>query len=57
MTKGTITTEKISISINKKTHKKLLDYCEGTLANKSKLINRIIENFLESQEIELKNKS
>lgn len=48
MPKGTITTDKVSISINKKIHKDLLNFCDDKLVNKSKLVNKLIKDFLDN---------
>ena len=54
MKKGEITTDKVSLSIDKETNKRLNDYCESTLINKSKLVSSIIDTFLDKKEEKLK---
>ena len=46
-----LTTDKVSVSIVKEVNKELSDYCEEKLINKSKLINKLIEDFLEKNKI------
>lgn len=45
--KSKISKEKISISISKEVNASLSEYCEKKLINKSKLINKLIGDFLE----------
>ena len=42
-----ISKEKISISISKDINASLSEYCDKKLINKSKLINKLINDFLE----------
>lgn len=49
-------TDKVSISLSKDINQRLSDYCNEKLVNKSKLINRLVSNFLDEITIE-KNKS
>jgi hypothetical protein len=43
-----LNTDKVSVSLSKEINKKLSDYCQDKLINKSKLINRLIDEFLRS---------
>ena len=47
--KGLITTDKISISIKKEIHTNLIEYCEDNSVNKSKIISKLIEEFLKTK--------
>jgi metal-responsive CopG/Arc/MetJ family transcriptional regulator len=42
-----VRTEKVSLSISKDTNAQLTVYCEERLMNKSKLVSRLIRDFLD----------
>jgi len=42
-----VRTEKVSLSISKDTNAQLTAYCEERLMNKSKLVSRLIRDFLD----------
>ncbi len=42
-----VRTEKVSLSISKETNAQLTAYCEERLINKSKLVSRLIRDFLD----------
>lgn len=43
-----VRTEKVSLSISKETNAQLTAYCEDRLVNKSKLVSRLIRDFLDN---------
>jgi metal-responsive CopG/Arc/MetJ family transcriptional regulator len=46
-----INTQKISISISKDINNKLSEYCDLEMVNKSRLINKLIKDFLDKNTI------
>ena len=45
-----VRTEKVSLSISKDTNARLTSYCDERLINKSRLVSRLIREFLEGAE-------
>lgn len=45
-----VRTEKVSLSISKETSARLTSYCDERLVNKSRLVSRLIREFLDRTE-------